>query len=327
MKFSPQKLVVKNLHAKASESANSVSLSINPKDIERVKSLNRVLEEQDDELISTKNTERSIRVSLHAAMNLEFSLGLRTVEGPTKFRDYPPVKMNANEELEFTKNDLIERTDYKKVETFLGSHKNEAVLFRLRFTQKDGVWSAMLQAEDLKFPIHIQLPKERFVKVHANDIFSFGHQVIYSVIQCWDGEVENKILKDLVEYREPEPPRTTQFGLLEMKCIQGSRDPQGVKKGDKREIRGHQGEVIQIGRSTSCKFQILDDVISSNHAKLVLTKERGWCLVDESRHGTYFYTQTLDQYYKGKKSNMLILKNKDQFRIGAFVFEVRIRTP
>ena len=77
-------------------------------------------------------------------MNLEFSLGLRTVEGPTKFRDYPPVKMNANEELEFTKNDLIERTDYKKVETFLGSHKNEAVLFRLRFTQKDGVWSAML---------------------------------------------------------------------------------------------------------------------------------------------------------------------------------------
>ena len=156
------------------------------------------------------------------------------------------------------------------------------------------MWSALLRAEDLKYPLHVLVPRQRYVKMHTGDIFSFGHQVLYAVVQCWDGEVENTILKDLVEYREPEPPRKTQFGLLQLKCLQGSQDPGGVKKGDRREIRAQQGEKIEVGRSTSCQVQILDEVISGNHATLELTKERGWCLVDRSRFGTYLYAQNLD---------------------------------
>ena len=100
-----------------------------------------------------------------------------------------------------------------------------------------------------------------------------------------------------------------------------------MKKGDRREIRAQQGEKIEVGRSTSCQVQILDEVISGNHATLELTKERGWCLVDRSRFGTYLYAQNLDQYYNTRRSDTLVLKNKDEFRIGAFVFEVRMRTP
>jgi pSer/pThr/pTyr-binding forkhead associated (FHA) protein len=85
----------------------------------------------------------------------------------------------------------------------------------------------------------------------------------------------------------------------------------------KRENQRHfTGPEIMIGRDTHCDLSVLDEALSSHHARITFHHGQWWLEDLNSRNGTFLNRQKLN--------TAAVIITGDQFKCGNTIFDIRV---